>query len=159
MATKRTYNTRRIKATLAYTVQEIAELFGLHKNAVLHWLKGGLKANPDGRPYLIRGDEIIRFLNDRQQSKKQRCALDQFFCFKCRALRTAYEGIADLTIETPTRFRIKGLCVVCGTPVNKVQGVKNLAEIESCFHIQQREDLRIREGVNSSVNSDKRQYP
>lgn len=143
---------------MAYTVQEIADLFDLHKNAVLHWLKDGLNANPDGRPYLIRGDELIRFLNERQKSKKQKCALDELFCFKCRTPRKAYEGIVDLTIETPTCFRIKGLCVVCGTRVNKVQGIKNLAKIEDCFHIQQREDLRIREGVNSSVNSDKSQY-
>jgi hypothetical protein len=62
---KRTYNVRRIKATWPYTVQEIAELFRIHKNAVLRWLKDGLQANKDQRPFLIRGEELIRFLNAR----------------------------------------------------------------------------------------------
>jgi hypothetical protein len=66
---KRTYNVRRIKATWPYTVQEIAELFRIHKNAVLHWLKDGLQANKDQRPFLIRGEELIRFLNARQTAR------------------------------------------------------------------------------------------
>jgi len=35
---KRRYNVRRIKATWPYRVEEIADLFGIHKNAVLRWL-------------------------------------------------------------------------------------------------------------------------
>lgn len=155
MAAKRKYNTRLIKATWPYEVQEIADLFGVHKNAVLRWLKEGLHADATRRPYLIRGDELIRFLDNRQQSKKQKCAPTEFFCFKCRAPRWVYEGIADLTIESPTRFRIKGLCAVCGTPVNKVQGIKNLPKIESSFHVQQREGWHLIEGFNPSVNSDR----
>lgn len=155
MAEKRKYNTRLIKATWPYEVQEIADLFGLHKNAVLRWLKEGLQADASRRPYLVRGDELIRFLNDRQKAKQRKCALDEFFCFKCRAPRKTYEDIADLTIESPTRLRIKGLCAICGTSVNKVQGMKNLSKIESCFHIQQREGLHLIEGFNPSVNSDR----
>jgi hypothetical protein len=107
----------------------------------------------------VRGDELIRFLNDRQQTKKQKCAPTEFFCFKCRAPRNSYEGIADLTIESPSRFRIKGLCAVCSTPVNKVQGMKNLSKIEACFHVQQWEGLHLIEGFNPSVNSDRRTEP
>jgi excisionase family DNA binding protein len=36
---------RLIKATWPYTVQEIAELFKIHKNAVLRWLREGLRAD------------------------------------------------------------------------------------------------------------------
>jgi len=156
MAAKRRYNTRLIKATWPYDVQQIADLFGLHKNAVLRWLKEGLQADTTRRPYLIRGDELIRFLDDRQKSKRQKCSFDEFFCFKCRAPRKAYEAIADLTIESPTRFRIKGLCAACGTSVNKVQGIKNLPKIEASFHVQQREGWHLIEGFNPSVNSDRR---
>ena len=42
---KRRYNIRRVKATWPYTVQEIAELLGVHKNAVLRWLHDGLRAD------------------------------------------------------------------------------------------------------------------
>jgi predicted DNA-binding protein YlxM (UPF0122 family) len=51
---KRIYNVGRIKATWPYSVQEIAELFGIHKNAVLRWIKDGMQANKDQRPFLTR---------------------------------------------------------------------------------------------------------
>lgn len=159
MAAKRTYNTRLIKATWPYEVQEIAALFRLHKNAVLRWLKEELQADTTQRPYLVRGDELIRFLNDRQKSKKQKCAPTEFFCFKCRAPRNAYEGIADLKAESPRAFRVKVICAVCGTPMSKIQGIQNLSKIEACFHVQQREGWHLIEGTNTSVNSDKRQQP
>jgi hypothetical protein len=140
-------------------VQEIAALFGLHKNAVLRWLKEGLQADTERHPYLVRGDELIRFLSVRQQRKKCKCAPSEFFCFKCRAPREAYERIADLIIENPRRFRVKVICADCGTSMNKVQAMKNLPKIESGFHVQQREGWHLIEGINPSVNSDKRQQP
>jgi excisionase family DNA binding protein len=130
----RRYNVRRIKATWPYSVQEIAELFGIHKNAVLRWLKQGLRADRSQRPYLIRGDELARFLNERQNAKRQRCGPDEFFCFRCRVPREACLGIADIAIESPTRLRIKALCATCDTPVNKVQSVRELAKIKQRFN-------------------------
>jgi hypothetical protein len=159
VAAKRTYNTRRIKATWPYEVQEIAALFSLHKNAVLQWLKDGLQANTDSRPYLVRGDELIRFLDNRQQRKKRKCAPTEFFCFKCRAPRNAYEGIADLKAESPRIFRVKVICAACSTSMSKIQNLKNLSKIEASFHVQQRQAWHLIEGTTPSVNSDMRQHP
>lgn len=154
MKKKRTYNTRLIRATWPYTVQEVSALFKVHKNAPLRWLKEGLRANCDGRPFLVRGDELIRFLKARQQSKKHYCKPDEFFCFKCRAPREAYLKIADIIIERPNRFRVKALCAVCTTPVSKVQNIQKLAEIRIRFHIQQLEGQHLIERDEPSVNSD-----
>jgi len=151
---KRRYNLRLIRATWPYTVQEIGTLFGLHKNAVLTWLKEGLQADRDRRPFLIRGDELIRFLSARQKSRKQRCAPTEFFCFKCHAPREAYLGIADIVIENASRHRIKALCAVCSTPVNKVQSAQEFERIKKLFNVQQLEGLHLIECVEASVNSD-----
>ena len=154
MRKKRTYNTRLIRATWPYTVQEVSALFKVHKNAPLRWLKEGLQANGDGRPYLIRGDELMRFLRARQQGKKHCCKLREFFCFKCRVPREAYLNIADIIIESPYRFRVKALCAVCTTNVSKVQNIQKLAEIRTCFHLQQLEGQHLIERDEPSVNSD-----
>lgn len=151
---RRRYNVRLIKATWPYTVQEIAELFDLHKNAVLRWLKEGLHADRSQRPYLIRGDELTRFLNQRRDGKRQQCAPGQFFCFKCRVPREPYLGIADIAIESPTRFRIKALCSVCDTPMNKVQNVRNLPKIKTLFNIQQLTGEHLLECTALRPNSD-----
>ena len=151
---KRAYNVRLIKATWPYTVQEIAALLKVHKNAVLRWLNQGLQANRDKRPFLIRGDELIRFLTVRKHRNKHECNVTEFFCFKCRSPREAYLGIADVVIESPTRFRVKALCVLCGTAVNKMQGIKKLQKIQSVFHVQQLAGQHLIECISPSVNSD-----
>jgi len=151
---KRTYNVRLIKATWPYTVQEIAALFEVHKNAVLRWLKEGLQANRDKRPFLIRGSELIRFLTARQQTRKCKCSLTEFFCFKCRVAREAYLRIADVVIESPSRFRVKAICAVCSTAVNKMQGIEKLQKIKNSFHVQQLEGQHLIGCTNPSLYSD-----
>jgi len=151
---KRTYNVRRIKATWPYTVQEIAELFSVHKNAVLRWLKEGLQANRDRRPFLVRGDELARFLTARQTGRRRHCADTEFFCFKCRIPRAAYLGIADIVIESATRLRVKALCAACGTAMNKTQAVRDLAKIQDRFEVQQLAGAHLLERADPSLNSD-----
>ena len=123
---RRRYNIRRIKATWPYSIQEVAELLGIHENAVLGWLKKGLPADRSRRPFLIRGDKLADFLVGRQNSRRQRCAPHEFFCFKCRCPRAAALEMADIVIESPTKLRITALCTVCETMVNKVQSVREL---------------------------------
>ncbi len=149
---KRTYNVRLIKATWPYSVQEAAALFGIHKNAVLRWLKDGLEANRDQRPYLIRGNELARFLAARQLQKRRRCANNEFYCFKCRAPREAFLGIADIVIESPTRLRVKALCATCSTPVNKMQAVGELPRLRVRFEVQQLAGEHILECAEPSLN-------
>ncbi len=156
---KRAYNTRLIKATWPYTVQEIAHLFTVHKNAPLRWLKEGLHADKIRNEYLIRGDALIRFLSARQQKKKQKCAMNEFFCFKCRLPRRAYLDIVDVVIVSLSRFRLKGLCAECGIPVHKAQGIRNLQKIQNCFHVQQIEGRHIIERFEPIVNSDLEPQP
>jgi excisionase family DNA binding protein len=151
---KRRYNVRLIKATWPYSVHEIAELLGVHKNAVLRWLREGLSANRDRRPFLIRGDELARFLRARQADKRQKCTVTQFYCFKCRAPREVYLSIVDVVIETPSRLRLKALCSVCSTLVNKVQRVRDLEKIRSQFNVQELEGEHLLGSAHPSLNSD-----
>jgi excisionase family DNA binding protein len=151
---KRRYNLRLIKRTWPYTVQEIAELFGIHKNAVLRWLKEGLVAQRDHRPFLIPGHELERFLRARQAKRRCKCRPTEFYCFKCRAPREPYLGIADVVIENPFRLRVKALCSVCSTAVSKVQRVQDLAKIQSLFHVQQLAERHMPEAISPSLNRD-----
>lgn len=57
-------------------------------------------------------------------------------------------------IESPTRFRIRALCGVCSTLVNKVQNIRSLAEINSRFDIQQLTGEHLLERAGLRLNSD-----
>ena len=39
------------------------------------------------RPILIHGGDLIEFLETRQAKRKQTCATDEFYCFRCRRPR------------------------------------------------------------------------
>jgi hypothetical protein len=151
---KRTYNAQLIKLTWPYTVQEVADLFGIQTHAVLNWLAEGLHADRTTRPFLIRGTDLARFLRDRQARRRQQCAADEFYCFKCRAPRQAFLGIADIVIESPTRLRLKALCATCETNVNKVQSIADLPAIEERFNIQELTGEHLLVRAEPSLNRD-----
>ena len=56
---KRHSNHRLVKIHRNYTVEEIAKLFGIHKNTVRNWVKDGLATIDDKRPMLILGHELV----------------------------------------------------------------------------------------------------
>jgi len=130
-------------------------VLGVHKNAITHWIADGLPVNKDQRPYLVRGNDLIRFLSARQKGRKRQCADDEFYCFKCRGPRKAYLNIVDIEFVSPTRLRLKGLCAVCDTPLNKMQGIGKLPKIQETFHVQQVAELHISECAFPNLNRDK----
>ena len=87
-------STSSITVIWLHTARRFAELFDIHKKAMLRWLSGGLGADRGERPYLMRGDEMIRLLNQRQNRKRRQHPRRNFDCFKCRAPREVYFGIA-----------------------------------------------------------------
>ncbi|OGW98730.1 MAG: hypothetical protein A2Z81_04500 [Omnitrophica WOR_2 bacterium GWA2_45_18] len=88
MPKKQVYNHRLIKSRRTYTLQELAEVFGLHVATPQLWLKQGLKPIESTRkPYLIRGEEIIRFLKETRQKRKHSLKPGEFFCIICREPR------------------------------------------------------------------------
>ncbi len=151
---RRTYNLGLIKATLPYSVNEITELLGVHKNTVSQWFEDGLRVNQDKRPWIVRGDELKCFLGARQNSRKKKCRLTEFYCLKCHDRREAYLNIADIIFESPTKLRLKVICAVCSTRMNKVQNTNNLEKIQAAFNIQKLEGEHIIECIDPSLNSD-----
>ena len=66
-AKRRSYNVRLIRRDYSYTTLEIAELLNVSVVTVRRWLEEGLPRNDDLRPFLIRGEALISFLETRQK--------------------------------------------------------------------------------------------
>jgi hypothetical protein len=133
---KRTYNTRRIKRNCSYYLEEIADLFDLHKTSVRNWVKSGLPLIDNVRPHLIHGSALIAFLKERQSKRKQRCELHEFFCFKCRAPRPLWEGLVDIKITSKMVLQLSGVCSTCSTQVFKAGSVVKIPEYAKTFDVQ-----------------------
>jgi transposase-like protein len=70
---KRRPNYRLVKTHRSYTVEEIARLFGTHKNTVRAWVKAGLPTSDGKRPILILGSELAGDLKVRRAKNKRPC--------------------------------------------------------------------------------------
>ncbi len=130
---KRTYNTRRIKRDISYNMQEISELFGIHKNAVRNWFKAGLPKIDARRPFMVHGSDLIEFLNNRQTKRKRKCKSDELYCFRCRAPRKAKTGSIEFIPLSETKLNIHGKCEECGTSTYRAGSIKKRQEYERIF--------------------------
>lgn len=151
---RRTYNTRSIKRNLSYSIQEISELFGLHENAVLRWVKDGLSIIDQKKPYLINGQELADYLDLKQTKRRTKLKPDEFHCCKCRAPRKAWENQVDILIKNQSKLIISGLCCVCETIIHRLGSMRKLEEYQKIFSIQTIQEEHIIDRNSPSVKCD-----
>jgi hypothetical protein len=151
---KRTYNTRLIKRDYAYTLEELLDLLGVHKNSIYEWHKTGLPFIDDGRPSLIHGTDLMDFLKKRQARRKKTCKSNELFCFKCQMPTKPWENAVDLKILNQKQLNIMGVCEICNTKIYKVGSVKRIDEYRKIFNILGLLDSHIIEGPSTSMNCD-----
>jgi hypothetical protein len=99
---KRHPNARIAKIHRNYTVEEVANLFGVHRITVREWVKWGLPTSDDRRPMLILGADLVVFLRARRVEDKRTCQSGKMYCVRCRAPRAPAGDMADYLPVTPT---------------------------------------------------------
>lgn len=119
---------RRISKHRNYTVEEAARRLSVSRVTVRRWIAGGLPALDDQRPMLILGGDLIAFLAARRKPR-QRCRLDECYCFACRAPRVVAGGMAELRWLTPVSGNLRALCATCTTVMHKRIAAQRLPEL------------------------------
>lgn len=107
-------NPRLAKQHRTYTVDEIARLFGLHKQTVRNWLNAGLEPIDRKRPLLVRGDVLGEFLTKRREARRVRCPPGTLYCAPCRAARRPVGGKVECVGVSPIAGNLRGVCSTCG---------------------------------------------
>jgi hypothetical protein len=149
---RRRYPVSRIKQANCYDPHEIARLFGIHPNTVRHWLKDGLHAIDGRRPTLVHGTALRTFIFERQQARRQKCGPSEFFCFRCRAPRTAWGNAADVAIYTEKIAKLTALCCVCETGMHRTIRRADIPKIGALIDLQPMASERIRESPDAIPN-------
>ena len=92
---RRRPNPRLAKIHRNYTVEEVAGLFGIHRNTVREWVKRGLPTSDGRRPMLLLGRDLVAFLSARRAKNKRTCQPGELYCVRCRAPRAPAGDMVD----------------------------------------------------------------
>ncbi len=113
MAARRV-NPNLIKLHRTYTVGELAQRLGVHKNTVRQWQREGLRPIDAGRPVLFQGAAVRAFLTQRNAGRKRPCPPGTIYCFRCRAPQAPAGGMVDYLALTTQAGNLRALCETCG---------------------------------------------
>lgn len=113
MMGKRRPNPRLVKIHRNYTVEEIANRFGVHKNTVRQWIKQSLPTSDNQRPMLVLGRDLAAFLHNKRRKNKRTCKPGEIYCVRCREPRIPAGGMADYQAVTETQGNLVGICPCC----------------------------------------------
>jgi hypothetical protein len=157
---RRTFSVRRVKGLSTYDVHEIAKQCGVHRGTVRNWLKHGLKTLDGSRPMLVHGTELKRFLDEKRISRRQKCAVGEFYCFRCRLPRKPWGEMADGAVHTDKIAKLSALCSVCETPMHRMVRRADLPKFAALVEIRALGVERLSDWASPSENSDSRkEYP
>lgn len=155
--TKRRSNYRLVKIHRSYTAEDIARLFGIHKNTVRHWIKAGLPTIDDRRPMLVRGPELRDFLQARRTSRKQSCRPGQIYCVRCRAPQSPAGRMAEYQPINDKIGNLLGICPDCNLLMYRCVSMAKLSQVRGEIDITFPQALRhLTEIGRPTVNSDLR---
>jgi excisionase family DNA binding protein len=148
-------NPRRAKIHRNYTVQEMAQLFAVHRNTVRQWIKQGLPVCDDRRPALIVGSELVAFLTRKRNQNKRPCKPGEIYCVRCRTPQSPALGMADYEPLTATGGNLIGLCPTCSGMMYRRVNLARLATAAGNLEVRfTRGQERLSESDSPSVNSD-----
>lgn len=151
----RRHNPRLVKMHRSYTVVEVAVLFGICRNTVRNWIKGGLEFVRHGKRILIPGRELRRYIENNNCSRKRKCGPGELFCLRCKTPREPLEAAAVMTMKTPSRGTLEALCATCGTKMYRHANIASMDDIRAVLQITIKVcEPHIRDQVDSPLNCD-----
>jgi hypothetical protein len=109
----RRIRTTRVKANRSYTIEELADAVGVTPQTVRAWVKQGLLALTEQRPFLVLGWACKEFSEIANSSRKRPLRLGEFLCLACKCPRGAAMGMADYEPHTLGRGLLRAFCEIC----------------------------------------------
>jgi len=153
---KRHPNHRLVKIHRSYTIEETANLFGIHKNTVRGWIKAGLATCDNKRPMLILGHDLSEFLQARRVKNKQTLKPGEIYCVRCRAPKFPAADMAEYSPITEKFGNLIAICPDCDSIMNRCVSFARIGEVRGNMDItflkeRQRLDKRTKPTVNSDL--------
>lgn len=152
---KRRPNYRLVKIHRNYTVEEVADLFGIHKNTVREWIKKGLPLCDEKRPALILGRVLAEFLQAQKAKNKRTCQPGEMYCLRCREPRKPVPDLLEYQATTDKVGNLMAICSYCNALMNRRISLAKLPLIQEQMGITfPQAQKHISDGSRPSLNSD-----
>ncbi|MCH7827847.1 MAG: hypothetical protein IIC75_07750 [Bacteroidetes bacterium] len=133
---KKKFTYRKINSCKIYSITEIRNLINVHRRSVQNWVRGGLQIkNPGGKPMLIDGADLKKFLKDRIAKQKIKLKYDEFFCMKCKKGMKAKDGTVQFvkknkfTGQENRQWRLLGICERCSGKLSRLSSTNDLKRL------------------------------
>jgi hypothetical protein len=156
MANRR-LNHRLAKIHRSYTVEEVATLFGVHRNTVREWIRRGLPTCDSKRPQLILGWQLADWVRTRRQGMKRSCQPGELYCVRCRTPQRPAGDVVEYRPLTVTLGTLVGICPSCESLMYRRVNAAKVAQAcgslsLSLPHASPHLDERPNPFVNSDLN-------
>lgn len=152
---KRHPNHRLVKIHRSYTVEEVARVFGIHRNTVRDWVNRGLPIIDHRRPMLIHGSDLTAFLQARRLKNKRTCQPGEIYCVRCRTPQKPAGDMTECQALTATLGNLIGICPSCDCMMYRRINLAKLELVRGNLQVTMPQALpHIVESIRLSVNSD-----
>ncbi len=138
----RRYSPRGISKDRVYTFKLAARIVGVSEATFRKWPDKGLKVIKEKRPFLVRGADLIEFLEKRQAANKQPMTKTQFFCMRCKAPRDPLGGVIAYSPTTVLTGRISGLCTFCGGKIGRFCKSSDLENLGATLTVSRKAEIQ-----------------
>jgi hypothetical protein len=129
------FNPNLAKIHRNHSIEEVATLFGVHKNTVRAWIREGLPISDSKRPTLILGSDLRSFLQLKRQKHKQKCQPCEIYCVKCKSRQIPETGLIEYETINSTTFCVTAICPRCENIINKFVNTDGFAKIQAQLNI------------------------
>ena len=127
---KRKYNYRLVKIHRNYTVGDVAELCGIHKNTVRRWINNeGLGTIDNKRPALIHGLVLREFIKHHRVKNKHPCKQGEMYCVRCHTPKIPAENMVECISITEKLGNLIAMCPDCGSIINRRINMAKIREV------------------------------
>ena len=131
---KRLYPLNHIKYWWAYDIEEVCEKLKVGHKAVQNWIKNGLATIGTGRPYLIYGYDLKKFLQNMNERNKCKTEFHHIFCVGCKDGKSPLKKQVKLEYVNGS-IKVKAICSSCKSIMYQNYKLKYLQELKRVFNV------------------------
>lgn len=135
------YNPYLAKVNRNYTFEELACVYGVHKNTIAQWVKNGLHCLKEKKPFLIMGTDVRLFLIEKRTARKRKCGANELYCVKCRSPSLPANNFVEYVPINATQGRLTAICCQCESIMNKFGQANQMGEYQAIYDLTVSKEL------------------